>query len=62
MSSLFFLLFSVLVSFGIGTTHSQVTASDNGGGPAISAAAPAPSDNGGGPAVTTIDNGGGPAI
>lgn len=60
MSSLLFLLLSVLISLGTGTTDAS-PALDNGGGPAIAAAALAPSDNGGGPALTMMDNGGGPA-
>jgi hypothetical protein len=58
MSSVLFVLLSVLVSFGIGTTH--LHAMDNGGGPFAAIATPAPSDNGGGPFVNASDNGGGP--
>lgn len=60
MSGVWFLILSALVSFGFGTTHSQLRPMDNGGGPAVAIATPAPVDNGGGPAAASLDNGGGP--
>lgn len=61
MTSIFFLLFSALVSLGIGTAHSAgVSPMDNRGGPTTSLATPAPSDNGGGHVISPMDNRGGP--
>lgn len=61
MTAVFSVLFSLLVSLGVGAAH--LHALDNGGGPAAAAiATPAPSDNGGGPALKAMDNGGGPAL
>lgn len=67
MTSLLFLLLSVLVSLGTSAAHQPVSrALDNRGGPAATAPRLAPMDNLGGPptasasAVTASDNLGGP--